>query len=229
MARITRRFALGALALGVFALATYAAAGFWLAPRILRSQAADYVREQLGKQLSLGEIRTNPFTFELEVEDLAIGDGKAPMVSLKHGYADFQIASLWSKAWTFRALTLEAPFARAIIRPDGSLNLAELAPKEKSEGPPPEVFIADLRVTRGVLNFSDQSRRLRPEKVLSPIAFALRDFHTSSEGGGFNFSAASSQGERFDWQGHVSMQPVASDGHFKISALRARTGSEFIR
>jgi hypothetical protein len=70
LARLTRRFALGALALGALALACYAAAGFWLVPRLIRSQASDYVRGELGKQLSLGEIRTNPFTFELEVKDL---------------------------------------------------------------------------------------------------------------------------------------------------------------
>ncbi len=230
MARITRRFALGALALGALGLAAYAAAGFWLAPRIIRAQATDYVRQELGKQLTLGEIRTNPFTFELEVKDLAIGDGKSPMVSLRRGYADAQLSSLWSKAWTLRALTLEAPFARAIVRPDGSLNLSELVPKDKDkdDSPPPEVFIADLQVTQGVVNFSDQSRRLRPEKVLSPIAFSLRAFHTSAEGGGFSFSAASSQGERFDWRGRLSLRPVASEGQFKVTALRARSAYEFI-
>ncbi len=215
------------LALAALVLGGYALAGFWLAPRLIRSQATDYVRNELGKQLSLGEIRSNPFTFELEVRDIAIGDGGPPVVALRRLYADFQLASLWRQAWTFREVTLDGPFARTIIRPDGSLNLAELVPKSKDKGPLPSIRIELLRVRRGQVNFADQSRRLKPEKTFSPIEFELHDFHTTAEGGGFKLSAASTQGERFDWSGRLSLQPIASDGKFKVSALRARSAYEF--
>lgn len=205
----------------------YALAGFWLAPKLIRAQATDYVRTEMGKELRLGEIRSNPFTFELHVRDAAIVDGQQPLLSFRHVYVDFQAASLWKGAYTFREVLVEEPFARAIIRGDGSLNLADLLPKEPSDEPIPSVWIEGLAVTRGQVNFADNSRRLKPEKILSPITFALRDFRTTPEGGGFTLDALSEQGEGFRWQGQVALQPVASRGKFTIKGLKARGVHEF--
>lgn len=205
----------------------YALAGFWLAPKLIRAQATDYVRTEMGKELRLGEIRSNPFTFELHIRDAAIVDGQQPLLSFRHLYVDFQAASLWKGAYTFREVLVEEPFARAIIRGDGSLNLADLLPKESSDAPIPSVWIEGLAVTRGQVNFADNSRRLKPEKILSPISFALRDFRTTPEGGGFTLDALSEQGEGFRWQGQVALQPVASRGKFTVKGFKARSAYEF--
>src|SRR5687768_3937295 len=49
-------------------LAAYAAAGFWLVPRIIRSQAERFADENYQRPLAISEIRFNPFTFELAVD-----------------------------------------------------------------------------------------------------------------------------------------------------------------
>jgi hypothetical protein len=225
----------------------YALAGFWLAPKLVRSQASAFVSEKLGKSLTLGEIRTNPFTFELDIRDIKIRDigirdvattgapsasgsqAGGALVALDHLFVDFQVASLWERAYTFRQVILDGPYARAIIRPDGSLNLAELLPpSDEPEAPLPGIWIQDFRVDRGRVDFADQSRSLRPEKRLSPITFTLRDFRTTSEGGGFQLAAASDEGERFDWSGRLSLQPLKSDGHFQVAGLTARGIHEFL-
>ncbi len=46
-------------------VAIYAAAGFLWAPRLIRSQAEEFVGENYGRKVEIGEIRFNPFTFEL--------------------------------------------------------------------------------------------------------------------------------------------------------------------
>jgi hypothetical protein len=58
---------------------------------------------------------------------------------------------------------------------------------------------------------------------LEPITFELRDFTTGVAGGLFNFTGASKLGERVEWRGHLSVQPVASDGELRIEGLQART------
>lgn len=228
---IRRRFLLLGLVLASV-VGLYAAAGFWGVPKLARSQAIDYVRTELGKSLSLGEIRFNPFTFRTEIADMAIrepGNGAdQPLVAWRRLVADFQVSSLWEGAYTFREISLEAPYAQAIIRPDGSLNLGDLLPKSQTDDPPPALWIQQFAVARGHLDFADQSRRLTPTKRLSPIKFELRDFRTAASGGGFLLHAKGDKGESLDWQGSLSLQPFASDGKLKIGGLQARNVYEFL-
>ncbi|WP_146907734.1 DUF748 domain-containing protein [Arenimonas daejeonensis] len=180
--------------------------------------------------VSVGEVQTHPFTFEMTVHDLVVADPDEPLLALERLYVDFELASLWRRAWTFRIVRLNGPFARAIIRPDGSLNLMDLvpdAPPQAEPEPLPGVHIEQLIVSRGQVNFADRSRRQQPEKVLAPIQFELSDFRTTPEGGDFTLSAASEAGERFDWKGRIAAQPVSSQGEFSIRGLKARSVWEF--
>ena len=197
----------------LLAVGAYALIGFKLVPKLIRSQAMDYAQTELKKPLALGEIRFNPFTFELDMRDIMLQDGGKPLLSLQRLFVDFQASSL---------------FARAIIKPDGSLNLADLLPKKKNDGPLPNVWIGDFSVNAGQVNFADQSRALKPEKVLTPITFSLKDFKTRDEGGGFVLAAASDEGERFEWRGSLSLEPVASKGNFKVDVFKAVSAYEFL-
>jgi hypothetical protein len=212
----------------LLAVGAYALIGFKLVPKLIRSQAMDYAQTELKKPLALGEIRFNPFTFELDMRDIVLQDGGKPLLSLQHFFVDFQASSLFKRAFVFNTVLLDRPFARAIIKPDGSLNLADLLPKEKNDEPLPNVWISDFSVNAGQVNFADQSRALKPEKVLTPITFSLKDFKTRDEGGGFVLAAASDEGERFEWRGSLSLEPVASKGNFKVEAFKAVSAYQFL-
>ena len=102
-ARLLRNWLILIPVLLALAVGLYAATGFWLVPTLIRSQATDYVATELHKSLSLGEIRFNPFTFELDMRDIAIADqsrraGRRPIVALRRLYLDFQASSLWRRA-----------------------------------------------------------------------------------------------------------------------------------
>lgn len=212
----------------VLAVGAYALIGFKLVPKLIRSQAMDYAQTELKKPLALGEIRFNPFTFELDMRDIVLKDAGKPLLSLQHLFVDFQASSLFKRAFVFNTVLLDKPFARAIIKPDGSLNLADLLPKEKNDDPLPNVWIGDFTVNAGQVNFADQSRALKPEKVLTPITFSLKDFKTRNDGGGFVLAAASDDGERFEWRGSLSLEPLASKGNFKVEAFKAVSAYEFL-
>lgn len=210
------------------AIGAYALIGFKLVPSIIRSQAIDYARTELKKPLTLGEIKVNPFTFELDMRDIVLSDGGKPLLSLQHLFVDFQASSLFKRAFIFNTVLLEKPFARALVRPDGSLNLADLLPKEKNDDPLPNIWIGDFRVVAGQVNFADQSRELKPEKLLTPISFNLKNFKTRDDGGGFTLAAASDDGEQFEWKGSLSLQPVSSKGTFKVVGFKALSAYEFL-
>lgn len=221
-------------AIAMLLVALYALLGFWALPKFVRGKAIDYVAQTLHRELSIGQLRFNPFTFELDMRDVAVREpgaaaGSGPLVAFDHAYVDFQLSSLWRRAYVFRSVLLEKPYVRAVVREDGSLNLADLVPPSEDDGSPtPALEIGEFTLRDGQADFADHSRRLKPEKTLAPINFSLRDFRTTAESGGFQLTATSRQGERFDWSGKLNLQPLTSSGSFKVAALQARSLYEFL-
>ena len=225
---VARRWVWGAVALALLA-GGYLWAGFTLVPGLIRSQATGWVKINLNKPIALGEIRFNPIHFTVDVSDIAIPDSRQPMVAAGHLRLDFSILSLFQHAYRFKEVRLDAPFVRAIVRPDRSLNLIELVPKSRSAEPNPEVRIDSFSVNQGRIAFSDQSLPQRPEKMLAPITFALKDFHTNrAEGGAFTLNAESERREGFVWTGTLSIAPIASRGRLTVSNLQSDTIQKFL-
>ena len=221
-------FAIIAALLGLYALL-----GFQVAPGIVRDQAADFVRENYARELQVGEVRVHPFKLQLEVRDLALPDTDArTMLGFARLFVDFELSSLWKRAFVFRDVALEAPVARAVVRPDGSLNLGDLALPEDpadEDAPLPSVWIQSLAVERGTITFVDAARTTPFERTFESVAFGLQDFRTTPEGGDFRFTARSQADEAFDWQGRFALEPrIASQGQFQIAGLRAPGVAEFL-
>ncbi|MDQ1309565.1 MAG: hypothetical protein QG601_834, partial [Pseudomonadota bacterium] len=221
-------FAIIAALVGVYALL-----GFQVAPGIVRDQAAGFVRENYGRELQVGEVRVHPFKLQLEVRDLALPDTDArTMLGFARLFVDFELSSLWERAFVFKDVTLEAPVARAVVRPDGSLNLGDLAlpeDPEEADAPLPSVWIQSLAVERGTVTFVDTARTTPFERTFDPVGFGLQDFRTTPEGGDFRFTARSEADEAFDWQGRFALEPrIASQGQFQIAGLRAPGVAEFL-
>jgi hypothetical protein len=71
-------------------------------PKLVRSQAQDFVSENYKRALSVGEIRFNPFTFELEVKDLSLPDADGQVLAsfdrLLVNPRAFEHAGEWGRA-----------------------------------------------------------------------------------------------------------------------------------
>ncbi len=88
--------------------------------------------------------------------------------------------------------------------------------------------IRSFKVSQGLVTYDDRSRPSRFAAQLQPINFELREFTTGVDGGRFTFSGASKLGERLEWHGHVSVQPIESDGEFRIDGLQVHTIWEYL-
>lgn len=215
-------------------VAAYAFVGFRVLPGVIRSQATDFVRTTYGRDLKIGAVALNPFLLQLELRDVAFPDADGTtMVGFRRLFVDFETSSLWRRAYVFREVTLEAPYAHAVKRTAG-LNLADLAPPKKSPAPPPSneplpaVWVESLAVTEGAVDYEDRARRVPLARRFTPIAFSLNDFRTTPDGGDFRLSARSAAGEQFDWKGRFALAPeVSSQGEFTIAGLRAPGIAEF--
>jgi hypothetical protein len=213
----------------------YALLGFELAPRIVRSQAVSFVKNEYGRDLGIGVVRVNPFLLQLEINDLLLpdADGK-PMIGFRRLFVDFEASSIWHRAYVFKDLALEAPQLRAVVRPDGAFNLGELAPREQPPGTKkpsglPGLWLQSVKVSDGAIAYSDRARSRPFERRFSPVTFSLKDFRTTPEGGGFRLSATSDSGEGFDWKGRFGVTPtLSSEGELAIHGLKARGIGEYL-
>lgn len=221
--------------LAVIAVATlvllYALLGFFAVPRIARAQIESYVTEQLHRQVSVGEIRFNPFAFDTSIAGLTLreADG-SPVVSFRHLYVNAQLASLWQRAVVLKDVELSAPDINAIIAQDGTVNLAKLSPPEseeaKSEEPTalPRVRIERLDIRDGRIGFTDNTHAEPFTAVVAPIKFTLTDFKTDANyENAYDFAGTTASGERLEWVGAFTVQPLGSTGRFRVQDLKAAT------
>jgi hypothetical protein len=217
----SKLFRVAAALLLLFGL--YYGLGTYAAPGIVRSQATQFVREHYGRELTLGEIRINPLRLQLELRDLSLPDtdGK-PMLAFRRLFIDFQASSLWQRAFVFKEITLESPLARAVIRADGSVNLADLAlPDDGSpEEPLPAIWVQAFDLREGTVQFADFARSTPLERQLTPVNFQLQDFRTTPEGGDFGLTARTQNAELLEWRGKFALEPeVMSAGALAVTNL----------
>src|SRR5271156_1426503 len=146
-------------------VALYALAGFVAAPRILRSTLMKEIPKTLGVTPAVGEIRFNPFLFQLEIKDfsLAAPEGEK-LLGFGRLFVDFELSSIWHRAYSFAAIAIDSPTLNAVVAHDGRLNLLQLSPKtlpEKSEqekpaeknAPLPSLRIGSFKVSQGLVTY----------------------------------------------------------------------------
>ncbi|MDP8985789.1 MAG: DUF748 domain-containing protein, partial [Pseudomonadota bacterium] len=216
-------------------VAVYALAGFVFAPTWLRAALLENIPKRIGVTPAVGRIRVNPFLLQVTIDQFSLParDG-GKLLGFERLFVDFEISSAWHRAYSFAAIEVTSPYVGAILDRDGSLNLLELQPKaatakpSEAAGAMPAIRIGSLKITQGSLSYEDRSRPDVFSARLEPVNIELRDFTTGAEGGKFTLTGASKLGERIEWHGHVSVQPVESDGEFRIDGLRVHTLWEYL-
>jgi Domain of Unknown Function (DUF748) len=227
------------VAIAAAVVALYALAGFVIAPKITRSVLLKDIPKAMDVTPAVGAIRINPFLLQLEVRDFALaGKGGEKLLGFGRLFIDFQLSSLWHRAYTFKRIEIAAPYVNAVVARDGTVNLQALRPKPRPDAPPPSpeaaakpipaLRLGSFKVTQGSLSYQDQSRTSQFAARLEPINFEVKDFVTGASGGLFTFTGVSMLGERVEWHGHLSVQPIESDGELRIEGLRARTIWEYL-
>src|SRR6185437_13144774 len=238
LSRGLRRWLISA-AVVVVLIGAYATFGFFGVPRLLRSNIDSFVSTHYSRSVSIGDIRFNPFTLTLEIRAFSLPDADGqPMLAFSRLFVNLGIVSLWRRGPSFQEIALEDPYERVVIRPDGTLNLADLGkgfatqppPPNQPPAAPPRLFIDQLSLRRVRTVYEDRSRRDPFVAELTPITFDLRDFSTTAKTGNqYSLEGATEAGERFNWSGTVGMNPLSSRGRFEIDHLLAHTLWSYVR
>ena len=219
---------------GLFVL--YTALGFLAVPWAITHKLPPMLTEELNRPVSIQDATFNPFLFKLNIKGFSIEeyDG-SPLAGFDALFVDFEVlSSLKNKAYTFSHIRLGLPHGLAVVRPDGSLNLADLgqtfqgsssavevepAPTEKPAGLPP-VFVEKIQVHQGMIEFQDNSNPTPFVAHVVPINLILEKFTTQKDQAHpYALTAELGHGEKIIWEGTLTLDPFGSEGSLTLEKI----------
>lgn len=218
-------------------LGLYAGLGYLLVPHLVERSLPQFAQENLGATASVGKVRFDPFLLKLEVDEFRLSTkSEKPVVALERLIVDLDLASITNWAWTFGNISLDGLQLNAEIDADGRLNLAELADRWSSHQPkqadekPPRAIVRQLKLTAAQATFTDLTGPQPATAQSDAIHFEISDLTTiPNREGRYVLSAKLPGGGQLSWQGELTLQPIASNGEWKLEGLRLATAWPFLR
>ena len=213
------------------ALTLFTVTGFFILPPVIKSQLEKRLGAELGRTVTVGKIRLNPYALSLTLEnfDVRLKEGHGSFLGWTRLYVNFDALASLTGDWVLSEIELDGFHVGVILKSDGSLNfsdiLAKLAPATAGPVAAPAkpgrpIRIGSLKVDQARVEFADQSRKLPFRTVAGPLSFALTEFRTAgARGAPYHFAAVTETGEKFAWTGTLSAEPFRSVGEMSLENI----------
>ncbi|AKA22439.1 DUF748 domain-containing protein [Pseudomonas chlororaphis] len=226
--------ALGAL---LTALALYSLLGFLILPGIALRVANQQLANYATVPAKIQRIELNPFSLELTLWGLNIGEPGKEQVAFERLYANLQLDSLWTRALHLADVELDKPKTEILFAKDGKLNLLGLFNIPASEPTPddPEAKPFPLRIERiklagGYVHFEDARPSEPIEFLYDKLDFELKNLSTlPDDNADMTLVAAGPEGGQIDWSGNFSLTPIASEGTLKVTDGKMKLWWPYVR
>jgi len=219
------------------ALALYSLLGFLILPGIALRVANQQLANYATVPAHIERIELNPFSLELTLWGLKIGEPGKEQVGFERLYANLQIDSLWTRALHLADVQLDKPKTEILFNKAGTLNLAQLFKLPPSEPTPADpnskpfpLRIESIKLAGGYVHFED----LRPsepiEFLYDKLDFELKNLSTLPEDNAdMTLVAAGPEGGQIDWTGNFSLVPIASEGKLKVTDGKMKVWWPYVR
>ena len=226
--------ALGAV---LIAIALYSVLGFLILPgiglRIINQQLANYATVPA----KLDRLEFNPFSLELTLWGLRVGEPGKEQVGFERLYTNLQADSLWTKALHLADVQLDKPKTELLFNKDGTLNLTQLFKLPESEPTPadPEskpfpLRIDNIKLAGGYLHFTDMRPSEPIEFLYDSMDLELKNLSTlPDDNADMTLVAAGPAGGRIDWTGTLSLVPITSTGKLKVTDGKMKVWWPYVR
>ncbi|RRW62697.1 DUF748 domain-containing protein [Pseudomonas fluorescens] len=226
--------AIGAL---LTALALYSLLGFLILPGIALRVANQQLANYATVPAHLQRIELNPFSLEVTLWGLVIGDPGKEQVGFDRLYANLQIDSLWTKALHLSDIELDKPKSEILFAKDGKLNLLGLFNVPPSEPTPADpdakpfpLRIDNIKLAGGVVHFEDMRPSEPIEFLYDDLSFELKNLSTLPEDSAdMTLVAIGPAGGRIDWTGNFSLIPFTSEGTLKVTDGQMKSFWPYVR
>ena len=210
----------------LIATGLYSLLGFLILPGIGLRVANQQLTQLATVPARLERIEFNPFSLELHLWGLHIGEANKEQIAFERLYANLQWDSLWSGALHLADIELEKARTELLFAKDGTLNLTQLfrlpaSPEQPAATEPGEPFplrISRIELIENGLHFQDLRPSEPVEFLYDSLNLELKNLSTlPDDNADMNLVAIGPQGGRVDWSGQVSLTPIASKGQLKIT------------
>ena len=216
----------------------YAIFGFLIAPPILKSKLISTITQRLGRTATVQKVKVNPFALSVTIKGFRLNEPDGGrFVSFDELHVNFQLSTIFRRAFTFAEIRLVSPDGAVKILSNGKLNFSDLIPARDAPEPTtdgsgklPPVLIYRLHIGQGRLTFRDLSRPTVFEANIFPIQLSLDNFSTRIDTESpYGFTANAGEAGILTWAGNVSVNPLRSRGRFELTGVKKRTLWKYIK
>ncbi len=226
--------AIGAL---LTAIALYSLLGFLILPGIALRVANQQLANYATVPARIERIELNPFSLELSLWGLKIGEPGKEQVAFERLYANLSLSSLWTRVLHLTDVELINPKSEILFAKDGKLNLLQLFKLPASEPTPanPDSKPFPLRIERiklagGYVHFQDVRPSEPIEFLYDKLDFELKNLSTlPDDNADMTLVAVGPNGGQLDWTGNFSLVPIASEGRFKVTNGQMKAFWPYVR
>ncbi|ACB73563.1 DUF748 domain-containing protein [Opitutus terrae] len=226
ISRGRRRFWILLVLVGV-----YAVLGYFVLPPIARTELQKRMAAQLGRTVSIGAVKIDPFAFSIALERVQImnASGAEPFAGWRRLSVNFDPLASLRGEWVLGEITLEDFRGGVEIDEHGTPSFSDLLDRfgktrEPDAARPAEPRqrsrpwrISRLTVAGAQVDFVDRSRSEVFRTLLGPVNFTLVEFRTAGgHGAPYRFEARSESGEKLTWTGSLSARPLTSTGEWRL-------------
>jgi outer membrane protein OmpA-like peptidoglycan-associated protein len=204
----------------------YVIAGFFVLPRLLKPRLENELANQLGRKVTIEEIRINPLALSAAIRKLTVyeKDGE-PFSGFEELFVNAQLfSSIIEWAAKLKEIRLLAPFGVLKLLPDNNKNIDDIVAKfsQPRQAPPPDqkselprVVISTFQVKDGKFSLEDLTGKEPIAQTFTPITFTLENLSTLEERqGAFKFVFAGPSGGQYQLDGQLSVNPVRIQGSY---------------
>ena len=232
--RPSKKTLLVSLLIAVFA---YSLVGALLLPAIVLHVANQQLRQLANVPAKLERVEFNPFSFELTLWNLQIGEDSAPEIAFRRAYADLELDSLWRGAVHLSNVELERAHIEARFDAEGQLNLLQLfklppsEPQQQESNTQPFPVILDrIALIKNSFNFEDLRPSDTVEFAYDELSLELYNLSTLPDNSGeMVLTATGPYGASLDWKGELSLVPLRSNGQISVQAAELQTIWPYVR
>ncbi len=211
----------------------------WLAlPRILQSQAEQFVSEKTGHRLSMARPEFSPFALRLRLSAVQLiqPDGE-PLLAFDELIVDVSAASLPLRALVFDDIRLTGPELTLTQQADGGLNWGPFLASLKSPETPPEekkglprFDIRHFELAGGRVAFADRRDGRDFSTRAEPLDITLTDISTlPDDSGKFSLQAKTAIGADLTLAGEADLNPLAFSGNVAMKGLGLEHLAPYLR
>ena len=219
----------------------YSLLGFLILPGVALRIANQQLAQHAAVPASIERLQFNPFSLELSLWGLSLGQPESPDISAKRISVNLAADSLWSRTLHLSAVELDSAKVSLDFAKNGALNLAQLfkqpttqadkAPVETAESSTPfPLRIDNLQLIHNALSFADQ----RPS---TPVRFAYDDLNLelhnlstlADENSNATLQARGPNGSSLNWQGQLSITPLFSSGTLSLEDVHLESFWPYVR